>query len=744
MTPQKHRRRIAPALQQLEARDVPATFYVDPLFAGSTAGDVVTFNDFGPNAVPGVTFGTDGFATLTDALTAAAGNTEADTIFLARSRFDFDGGAVTGTDLVPNVTPVDNVGGTILIDDDITLIGSGRGATILAPTTDTAAFNTGVFEVQPGRSLAVQDLSFDGGGKQIGIGFRFDGVGTTGAFTRVEITAVAFAPIDGTGVLAASASKVDVTDSQISGYGRIGVGYQDATGTVLNSTITGKGAGTTFVNYGIQMDGASAVVITGNMISGNTATAPGPFFSAGVDMAEFGGAAPTATLTKNTITGNTFGVHVGGDFGNDRSFASIRNNNLNSNYVAIQADNKVTVDAENNWYGDASGPFQITDNPTGKGSEVTDQVDFTPFLTAPFVETVTVLVPGPVQIVNVPVPGPVQIVNVPGPVVTVPGPVPQPAVTPPPSGLAVGGSGQVTGLDSTLASVLSRRPFGTGFAGEVRVARADVTGDGVADFITAAGAGGGPRVLVFDGKTGGIVRDFMAYVERFTGGVFVAGGDIDGDGFADIVTGAGGGGGTHVAAFSGKDGTLLRSFYVYDPAYVGGVTVAVGDVTGDGFADIVTGTTAGGGPNVRVFDGQSNQLVRSFFAYDQGFTGGVFVAAGDIDGNGFAEIITGAGAGGGPNVRVFDGQTNTLRNSFEVASDGSGSPQLGSTGYTGGVRVGAQDLDNDGLADLLFGFGAGGSNRAQVTYASNLAKGNFNPTAFSQPLFGTQDGIYVG
>jgi hypothetical protein len=261
-----------------------------------------------------------------------------------------------------------------------------------------------------------------------------------------------------------------------------------------------------------------------------------------------------------------------------------------------------------------------------------------------------------------------------------------------------------------------------------------VTGDGVADYIAAAGTGGGPRVLVFDGATGGIVRDFFAYPEQFVGGVFVAGGDLNGDGFADIVTGAGGGGGTNVRAFSGKDGTLLRSFFVYDPHYVGGVTVAVGDVTGDGLADIVTGTTAGGGPNVRVFDGQSGALVRSFFAYSEQFIGGVFVSAGDLNGDGFADIITGTGVGGGSNVRVFDGQTNALRNSFMV----------GDPNFTGGVRVGAQDLDNDGRDDLLFGLGAGGDNRVQVTYAANLAQGNFNPTAFSQPLFGTQNGIYVG
>ena len=712
------RPRLAPALFQLEARDVPALLYVDPLFAGKANGTVMTFNEFGPGAVTGRVVGTDAFATVTAALTAAAANAEADTIFLARSRFDADGGTVTGDDLLPNVTPLDNSAGPILINDTITLFGSGRGATVLAPTTDTTTAGTGVFEVAAGKALSVRDLSFDGGGKQVGIGFSVNAAAALGTFARVEVTGVAFGAVSGTAIAAGSGAKLNVTNSQISGYGRIGLSYADATGTVLDTTITGKGAGTTFINYGLQLAGSSAVVVTGNTITGNAATTAAGELSAGVNMFEFGGAAPTATLTKNTITGNTFGVRVGGEFGVDRSLASIRSNNLDGNYLAIQADNKVAVDAVNNWYGDASGPFVTGANPNGKGSEVTSQVNFAPFLTAPFVDTA----PGPVQIV----PGPVQVVTVPG--------TPLPAAVPPPSGLAVGGSGQLLGLDGTLAAALSNRPFGLGYGGEVRVARADVTGDGIADYITAAGPGGGPRVLVFDGASGGIVRDFYAYPTQFVGGVFVAGGDIDADGFADIVTGAGGGGGTNVRAYSGRTGGLIQSFFVYAPQYIGGVTVAAGDVNGDGRVDIVTGTTVGGGPNVRVFDGKSAVLFRSFFAYDQQFTGGVYVAAGDVDGNGFADIITGTGTGGGANVRVFDGQTNALRYSFNV-----GDPNFG-----GGVRVGAQDLDSDGRDDLLFGLGAGGDNRARVTYAANLAQGNFNPSAFTAPLFGTADGLFVG
>src|SRR5439155_13300663 len=118
-----------------------------------------------------------------------------------------------------------------------------------------------------------------------------------------------------------------------------------------------------------------------------------------------------------------------------------------------------------------------------------------------------------------------------------------------------------------------------------------------------------------------------------------------------LVTGAGAGGGPHVEVFDGMTGALVRSFFAYDTAFRGGVTVAAADVNGDGTDDIITGAGPGGGPHVKVFDGASGALLASFFAYDAAFRGGVFVAGGDVDGDGRADIITGAGKGGGPHVK---------------------------------------------------------------------------------------------
>jgi hypothetical protein len=213
------------------------------------------------------------------------------------------------------------------------------------------------------------------------------------------------------------------------------------------------------------------------------------------------------------------------------------------------------------------------------------------------------------------------------------------------------------------------------------VAAGDVNNDGFADIITGAGAGGGPHVRVFSGATGAEIRSFFAYSPAFTGGVFVGAGDVNGDLAADIITGAGPGGGPHVRVFSGPTGAEIRGFFAYSAAFTGGVSVAGGDVNGDGVADVITGAGPGGGPHVRAFNGATGAGIRSFFAYDPAFTGGVFVAGADVNQDGADDIITGAGPGGAPHVKVFDGVTGAVFQSFLAYSPA----------FTGGVFVAGAD-----------------------------------------------------
>lgn len=251
-------------------------------------------------------------------------------------------------------------------------------------------------------------------------------------------------------------------------------------------------------------------------------------------------------------------------------------------------------------------------------------------------------------------------------------------------------------------------PFSPEFTGGVRVAMGDINNDGANDLIVGAGPGGGPHVKVIDGATGMIVNgplgSFFSFSPNFTGGVYLAAIDLNRDGNLDILTGAGQGGGPHVKVFSGANGSLLASFHAFSSAFLGGVTVASGDVNGDGFQDILAGAGPGGGPEVRVFSGNNLSLIHSFFAFDPGFRGGVFVAAGDFDGNGFADLITGAGAGGGPNLRVFQG--NTFLQIWDV--------MVFSSVFRGGCRVGTADLFGDGVPEILVAPGPGGAPHLSV------------------------------
>ena len=259
-----------------------------------------------------------------------------------------------------------------------------------------------------------------------------------------------------------------------------------------------------------------------------------------------------------------------------------------------------------------------------------------------------------------------------------------------------------------------------GFAGGVRVATGDVNGDGVPDLITGSGPGAS-HVKVFDGLDNHLLRSFLAFpgatdpadpnyfARSFQGGVYVASGDVDEDGKADLLVGADSGAGPNVRVFSGADASILASFWAFDPAFRGGVRVATADVDLDGRADVIVGAGPGAGPHVKVFSlgpGGSGMFgtateIRSFFAFDPGFSGGIFAAGGRLTPSGGVDIVASADAGDAgapPHVMAFDlsGSGAVPIMSFEAFA-----------GFGGGVRVGLADLNGDGLDEILAGSGFG-------------------------------------
>ena len=288
----------------------------------------------------------------------------------------------------------------------------------------------------------------------------------------------------------------------------------------------------------------------------------------------------------------------------------------------------------------------------------------------------------------------------------------------------------------------------SGGPGETRVVVADATGDGVPDRITATGPGGSVLVAVIDGATGAVVRTLSPFEPTFAGGANLAADDVNGDGVADIAVGADDLGGPRVVVYDGATGAVLADFLgIDDPNFRGGVRVALGDVDGDGLADLIVAAGTGGGPRVAVYAGASlrpgrepAKLADDFFAFEPTLRDGAYVSAGDVNGDGRADLIFGGGPGGGPRVRIWDSRPFFLSGGRTVdpladffASD---SPSAG------GVRVAAKDLDGDEFRDLIASVPAGSSSTVKVYLGKDMTPRD-TPPVFAEFDAGL-NGTYVG
>ncbi len=310
------------------------------------------------------------------------------------------------------------------------------------------------------------------------------------------------------------------------------------------------------------------------------------------------------------------------------------------------------------------------------------------------------------------------------------------------------GRGEVASISNPDGTpVLLVTPF-PDVTGGVRSAAGDFNRDGIPDLVVGTGPGSPARVRVLDGRDG---RELFATSPfgDFTGGVYVAAGDLNGDGAADLVVSPDEGGGPRVLALSGLDNfaKLADFFGIADPNFRGGCRVAVGDVNGDGFDDLIVAAGVGGGPRVSGYDGKSLTagayvpVFNDFFAFEETLRNGAFIATGDVDADGLADLIAGGGPGGGPRVLVISargllgGQVLSLGDFF-----------AGDTGSRGGIRVSARDLNADGRFDVITGSGDDSGTRLNAYDSSSMTPTGGTPRDllaldFTQRFPG---GLFVG
>lgn len=248
-------------------------------------------------------------------------------------------------------------------------------------------------------------------------------------------------------------------------------------------------------------------------------------------------------------------------------------------------------------------------------------------------------------------------------------------------------------------------------------------------------------------SSGTSTASLTVFDPNYTGGVWTARADVTGDGKADLIAASGVGIPGTVAIFSALDNRLVRTITPYEGSFTGGVLVAAADLDGDGRAEIVTGTDKGGGPRVRIYSGLDNSPILDFMAIDDpNFRGGVRVALGEVNGDGTPDLIAAAGYGGGPRVAVFNGKSLLAGNPQRLVPDFFAfEPDL-----RDGVYVSAGKLDNDNKIDLIFGAGPGGAPRVLGISAARLLSDG-PVAALSQPLVNffaglgdSRSGIRVG
>ncbi len=385
---------VAPLLTENAEHDIRECWLV-PSTTGATVWDIIYDADFGAGdggkalgyavlsaplltevwvdddycdvcANDGHTWGYDAFDNIKDGIAAVEGSTV-------------------------NVAPGTYVeDGQIVIDKDVTIVGDSGDRPVVKTNADTGSSgdSRGWWLVQDGSTLNLQNLILNGEGHLVYQGIRHMGQGSIQNVDFVNIKYNESGPnYSGLAIAAfGDDGPVNLSNCNFSEIGRVGILYfgSGVNGSVYDGcTYVGKDDGD-WLDYGVEAGAGAQITVANSTISDclGVASSDGST-SAGILVTTYYGPGSEAVITGCTITNCTTGIAVGYD-DDDTSVVTANYNNIFGNDMGIDNLSSVEVDAENNWWGDPSGP----NHSPGEGDPVSDNVDYDPWLTQPYGDNV--------------------------------------------------------------------------------------------------------------------------------------------------------------------------------------------------------------------------------------------------------------------------------------------------------------------------------------------------------------------
>ncbi|MCI2285236.1 hypothetical protein L3081_19970 [Colwellia sp. MSW7] len=264
--------------------------------------------------------------------------------------------------------------------------------------------------------------------------------------------------------------------------------------------------------------------------------------------------------------------------------------------------------------------------------------------------------------------------------------------------------------------------------GRVVSGAGDVNNDGYDDVIVSSRSNQvivdtSVRVaVIFSGADGSILHRFSSASndnDTFAGAISAAG-DVNNDGYADVIVGASrndtnGQYSGSATIFSGATGEVVRSFYgeaAY--SYFGSSVSDAGDVNNDGFGDVIVGASNNSVGSATIYSGATGEVLHRFSSssnngYTNGF-GSVISDVGDVNNDGFDDVIVGApyktaNVYQTGSATIYSGGTGEVLHNFEGVA---------SRDYLGSSVSGLGDVNNDGFADVIVGV-SGKDNNAEFS-----------------------------